>query len=153
MPTNISGAPPFSWNEKMETGVEVIDTQHQHLLEMVNDSYKKIREATTPETFQRLAKELLNYAIYHFQTEESLMQESGYLNERTDEAELHINDHRKFSEKITALRGVISANDEAEIISLLEFLQDWIQRHTLEMDVKLGNYISQKNIEIKNGGR
>jgi hemerythrin len=145
MPTNKRGAPPFSWNEKMQTGVEVIDTQHQHLLEMVNDSYEKIREAATPATFQRVAKELLNYASYHFQTEESLMKESGYLNERPDEAERHINDHRVFAEKITALRGEISTDGETATMPLLEFLQAWIQRHTLEMDVKLGHFVSQKS--------
>ncbi|MCU7810187.1 MAG: bacteriohemerythrin [Candidatus Thiodiazotropha sp. (ex Notomyrtea botanica)] len=135
---------PFVWSDRMSTGVEVIDIQHQNLLNMVNDAYNSLTETTSPVTFQRITKELLSYAIYHFQTEESLMKEYGYVEERPDEAELHIKEHRDFSAKVVAVRKTLNSGDHQEIIPILEFLKNWITTHTQDVDLKLGKFIQEK---------
>ncbi|MEW8027682.1 MAG: bacteriohemerythrin [Candidatus Thiodiazotropha sp.] len=138
---------PFVWCDWMSTGVEVIDAQHQNLLNMVNDAYNSLTETTSPVTFQRITKELLSYAIYHFQTEESLMKEYGYVGERSEEATQHIKEHRDFSAKIVAIRKTFSTGDRDQIIPILEFLQTWIANHTQKVDMKLGLFIQEKEAE------
>ncbi|MEW7986893.1 MAG: bacteriohemerythrin [Candidatus Thiodiazotropha sp.] len=138
---------PFVWSDWMSTGVEVIDTQHQNLLNMVNDAYNSITETTSPMTFQRITKELLSYAIYHFQTEESLMREYDYFGERSDDAAQHIKEHRDFSAKIVAVRKTFNSGDRDQIIPVLEFLQTWITNHTQKVDMKLGAFIQAKEAE------
>lgn len=135
---------PIVWNDRMSTGVEVIDTQHQNLLDMVNDAYNSLTETTSQVTFQRITKELLSYAIYHFQTEESLMREYGYAKEWPDEAELHIKEHRDFSAKVVAVRKTLNSGDHQEIIPILEFLKNWITTHIQDVDLKLGKFIQEK---------
>ncbi|MCU7845267.1 MAG: bacteriohemerythrin [Candidatus Thiodiazotropha sp. (ex Monitilora ramsayi)] len=138
---------PFVWDDRMSTGVEVIDAQHQNLLNMVNDAYGSLSETTSKVTFQRITKELLSYAIYHFQTEESLMNEYGYNRERPDEAGIHIKEHRDFSAKVVAARKTMNSGAQQEIIPILEFLQSWIANHTQDIDMKLGRYIQEKEAE------
>ncbi|MEW8506608.1 MAG: bacteriohemerythrin [Candidatus Thiodiazotropha sp.] len=138
---------PFVWNKSMSTGVEVIDAQHQNLLNMVNDAYKSLTETSNKVTFQRITKELLSYAIYHFETEESLMKEYGYIKERPEEAGIHIKEHRDFSAKVVAARKTMTSGDQREIVPMLEFLQSWITSHTQNVDLKLGRFIQEKEAQ------
>ena len=137
---------PFVWNEEMSTGVEVIDAQHRSLLHMVNDAYSTLSENTNSITLQRITKELLSYAIYHFQTEESLMKQYGYAEERPEEADAHIKEHRNFSAKVVSAREALRSGDQREIIQMLEFLKSWITNHTQAIDKKLGRFIQEKEM-------
>ncbi|MCG7948196.1 MAG: bacteriohemerythrin [Candidatus Thiodiazotropha taylori] len=132
------------WCQEMATGVDVIDSQHQNLLQMVNDAYQELDKEVSEIVFQRVTKELLSYAIYHFQTEEHLMKEYGYFEECPEEAALHVDEHRSFSAKVVAARDSVNSEVKEEMEQILEFLNNWILNHTQNVDLKLGGFISLK---------
>ncbi|MCU7917678.1 MAG: bacteriohemerythrin [Candidatus Thiodiazotropha sp. (ex Epidulcina cf. delphinae)] len=135
-------AGPIAWDDRLLTGVEVIDLQHKNLLNMVNDAYVSLSDTSSPEALQRITKELLSYAIYHFQTEESLMREYRYDEERTEDAEAHRREHRMFSDKVVSVRGDMMDSDKEQIFELLDFLKRWITSHISQTDKKLGNFLA-----------
>ncbi|MCW4204565.1 MAG: bacteriohemerythrin [Candidatus Thiodiazotropha lotti] len=133
------------WCEDMATGVDVIDSQHQNLLQMVNDAYKGLDEEFSEVVFQRITKELLSYAIYHFQTEEHLMKEYGYFEECPEDATQHVEEHRSFSAKVVSARDSVNSEVKEEMVQILEFLNSWIMNHTQNVDLKLGAFIRMKD--------
>ncbi|MBV2092223.1 MAG: bacteriohemerythrin [Candidatus Thiodiazotropha sp. (ex Ctena orbiculata)] len=132
------------WSHEMATGVDIIDSQHQSLLQMVNDAYHELDKDVSEIVFQRVTKELLGYAIYHFQTEEHLMKEYGYFEECPEEAALHVDEHRSFSAKVVSARGSVDSEVKEEMEQILEFLNSWILNHTQNVDLKLGEFIRLK---------
>ncbi|MEW8624784.1 MAG: bacteriohemerythrin [Candidatus Thiodiazotropha sp.] len=132
------------WSKAMSTGVDVIDSQHQNLLQMVNEAYQGLDKEISEIAFQRITKELLSYAIYHFQTEEHLMKEYGYFDERPEEAAQHVSEHRSFSAKVVSARDGVNVEVKEEMEQILEFLNTWILNHTQNVDLKLGGFIQMK---------
>ncbi|MCG7898403.1 MAG: bacteriohemerythrin [Candidatus Thiodiazotropha lotti] len=134
----------FIWSDEMATGVDVIDSQHKNLLQMVNEAYQGLDKDVSDIVFQRITKELLSYAIYHFQTEEHLMQEYGYFDECPEEAAQHVSEHRDFSAKVVTARDGVNSEVKEEMEEILTFLNAWILNHTQNVDIKLGNFIKNK---------
>ncbi|MEL0585875.1 MAG: bacteriohemerythrin [Candidatus Thiodiazotropha sp. (ex. Lucinoma kazani)] len=135
---------PILWSDDFAIGIEVIDMQHKNLLNMVSEAYASLSESSTPMTLQRITKELLSYAIYHFETEESLMQEYHYDVEHPNDADAHKQEHRQFSAKVVAARKEMKQGDIQQVEAILDFLQTWIASHTQETDRRLGRFLSQK---------
>jgi hypothetical protein len=69
---------PLVWSDRYATGVEAIDEQHMILVHTLNEAATKLAEDASVEHLDRITQDLLAYALYHFETEESLMQQYGY---------------------------------------------------------------------------
>jgi hemerythrin len=80
-------------------------------------------------------KELWDYTQYHFDTEETLMNELGYPS-TTD----HLNEHMVFMTKISEIKANKDKKIEDEDMILMEivnFLSNWLYGHILTIDKKL----------------
>lgn len=126
-----------AWDKNLETGIQMIDEQHQNFLSAANlllikykvlDPRKVCREALST---QSSAWEL------HFKTEETYMSESGYPEFRTHQAM-----HSELSMALRQLRIKAESTDFAPPIDqeLLDFLQNAVQQHMLSHDVKFAEY-------------
>ena len=129
------------------TGVERIDSQHSNLINLVNEARHTLNRDASPSRIEKIVKELLSYAIYHFRTEEALMKEYGYLQARSAEAQAHIQEHRGFSERVAALQEEVRLHARVDTDALVRFLLDWIAQHILETDKKLAAYILQRRAQ------
>ena len=86
---------------------------------------------------------MLSYALYHFDTEEDLMQEFGY-QEDGDAMQRHLEQHRAFSKQVVSARDSLRAGANISAQELLEFLNTWLVNHILNTDRKLGAFIVAK---------
>lgn len=135
---------PMVWKPEFSTGVAIIDDQHRVLINMLNEATTKLTDRSPLEDFSTIVQGLLNYAGYHFGTEERLVSERGYDKEMAEEAALHIAQHRDFAEKVVAVQAQIASGQRIPKADLVGFLRDWLVNHILNTDKKLGSFICSK---------
>jgi hemerythrin-like metal-binding protein len=130
----------FIWDQRFVTGLESVDSQHQHLVDMVNQVGDLVLagqadEARLKPVFLRLA----DYARFHFADEERLMDAVG-MDPR------HAGPHRQHHADF--IRQVLSmwqnrANITDPVATLHDFLAAWLTVHILGEDQVMGRIIGR----------
>lgn len=129
------------WDDSYETGVAEIDEQHMILVHTLNEASVKLADNAGIEQLEQITQDLLAYALYHFETEETLMQEYGYVEGSPQDAAMHLEQHRSFSAKVVAVRDSIKAGNPIAPADLLSFLNQWLINHILNTDKRLATYL------------
>jgi hemerythrin-like metal-binding protein len=132
------------WTDDLDTGVAKIDEQHRILVNSINDANTRLAANSNAEILDQISRDLLSYALYHFETEEDLMQEFGYAENNPDDLEAHLRQHREFSAKVVEVREGIKAGKLISRDDLLTFLNGWLINHILKSDKRLGAFILTK---------
>ena len=65
------------WTNDMNTGIDVIDSQHMRIVEYINQLEKAARRQDQ-QLVGHVLGELVDYTLSHFAFEESLQEEAGY---------------------------------------------------------------------------
>ncbi|MBK7665663.1 MAG: hemerythrin domain-containing protein [Sterolibacteriaceae bacterium] len=94
----------FVWSAKYETGIEIVDTQHHGLVDLINRIGTVHREAAPVSVLEQVLDELAAYARDHFATEHRLMHEAGL-----DQAYVsdHVATHGSFVKQLGLMRGFL----------------------------------------------
>lgn len=129
---------PIEWSDALSTGVEEIDSQHRILVAILNEANAKLCDSHSGRMFDQITKDLLGYAIYHFDTEEGLMKQYGYVE---PDAERHRQAHRAFSAKVVKVRRDMQDWHDDTCAELLTFLNDWLVEHIRNTDRQLAEFI------------
>lgn len=134
----------IKWSKDYEVGVEEIDEQHHILVNTLNEANQLLTKEYSLENLQNITKDLLSYALYHFETEEEMMIEHGYDTQKPDEYEKHMKQHRDFSAKVVEVRDSLKAGNLIEQEKLISFLVNWLVNHINKTDKKLGAFLVSK---------
>ncbi|CAG1021017.1 Bacteriohemerythrin [Methylococcales bacterium] len=138
------------WNEELVTGVSEIDEQHRILVNSINEVNTRLSSTSvSAEILEKITQDLLSYALYHFETEESLMQEFNYLQTHGEDLAIHQRQHRDFSATVVSVREDIKTGKLISREDLLSFLNSWLINHILNTDKRLGAFILEKRKELK----
>ena len=138
------------WQDDFSTGVAEIDEQHMILVHTLNEAGETLRKDASMAVFERITQDLLSYALYHFDTEEGLMQEYAYNEQSREEATQHQEQHRAFSSKVLAVRDSLKAGVKIPPGEILAFLNEWLVNHIQNTDKLLAKFIIAKRAGIKN---
>ena len=136
--------PEISWNDDFVTGVQEIDEQHMILVNTLNEASTKLTSDNSQSVLLSFTGDLLAYALYHFETEEALMQQYDYQASDQMEMQQHLKEHRGFSQQVLAVREQLHAGKKVEIPELLDFLYQWLADHILKTDKALAKRILAK---------
>lgn len=121
----------FDWKPEYSVNVEEIDEQHKKLVSLIDKLYNSIYSFKTREELGGILEELIEYADYHFSTEEKYFDKFNY-----EYSEEHKREHEIFREKMLDLNKKFK-NKELEIsFELIDFLEDWLLDHLMEQDQK-----------------
>lgn len=131
----------IEWTDQMEMGIPTIDKQHRFLVETLQDANEKLLSDRDSYYLEEIAKDLLGYAITHFETEEKLMQRYGYDKSFPEDAKKHIAEHREFSKKVVAIGEQLREGNKVSRLEVLTFLNDWLNNHILDVDKKYGEFL------------
>ncbi|MGM0533973.1 MAG: bacteriohemerythrin [Campylobacterota bacterium] len=134
----------ITWKSDYETGIDAIDEQHQILVATLKEANDTLSSDYSLENLENITKDLLSYALYHFETEEEMMQESGYDKQRPGEYESHMKQHRDFSAKVVKIRESLKAGQLIEQEELIGFLINWLINHINKTDKKLGVFLQKE---------
>lgn len=131
--------PIVQWNINFLLGIREIDQHHQHLVQLLNDTYDEFREKATIDP--SLIDKLTDYAGYHFTCEENLMKQVSY-----PKLAEHKEEHDSFTSRIAEIQKA-SKQKETVSVELLWFLCNWINHHLRETDAEFGHYIDVHKIQ------
>ena len=132
---------PFAWNDSLITGVPEIDEQHHILVHTLNEAGEKLSHGASLEDYEAITQQLLSYALYHFDTEEALMQACGYEHANASDAQRHQTQHRSFTQRVMAVRDDLKAGILPPPDPLLGFLNSWLLDHIMLTDKRLATFI------------
>jgi len=130
----------FEWNRNFETGLETVDQQHQHLLELVNQFGTRLMDnSIDPSALETLFAELAAYAQRHFEEEELLMVE---VEVDPRHRAHHAAAHRGFLKEVSIMHAAVSLDSPKTIERLLDFLIHWLVYHILGADQSMARQIA-----------
>lgn len=130
----------LEWNnEKMSSGIEIIDEQHKKLLDIINKLNCSILNFNQKKDISIIVDELVKYIGYHFKTEEKL-----FIDIYHEEVILHKEEHITFKNKIFQINKNLKNNEvylykySIETLSdLFNYLAEWFIHHVVYSDRSL----------------
>jgi len=134
------------WEQRFDTGVPDIDDQHHILVNTLNEANLTLRHEDRIEAVNQLLQDLLAYALYHFETEEQLMLEHDYAGHDAGTARVHIEEHRRFAQRVVAMRNTLDSTGDLDRNALLSFLNTWRQQHMLGIDQKFAAFLHERGV-------
>ena len=112
----------IQWDDQLNTGIQVIDSQHRRIVEYINSLYDASLTRNRNDVEQVL-QNLVDYTLSHFAFEESLMEEAGYP---------FINGHKRvhelFVKRINNFQQRFKIGDDITD-ELLAALKSWLINH------------------------
>ena len=123
----------IQWRDEYRTGVESVDFEHLHLIDLINDAHEKILGQGDKEAVTQCLGEIYAQISAHFALEEKIMRDRRYA-----EYAAHKEEHEALLDSIREImdrheRGVYVNYEE----DLAEHLSDWFAHHFRTMDARL----------------
>jgi hemerythrin len=132
MKTETSLFPVFAWEEHYRIGIDNIDHQHRHLVDLLNQlSGELLQGNLNAAARQDYLQELVEYTHYHFEDEERFMDDSGL---DAGFIAQHKRDHQQFIRQIGMFAPEIEHSTDEVMAVLLKFLFSWLIFHILGSD-------------------
>jgi hemerythrin len=136
----------IKWNESFSCFEPTIDAQHMKMVELINDMEELASLNDGLDRYDEIMaifKELKEYTVYHFSTEESLFEKYGY---DSFNVKVQKHQHQGFIEKIKAIETrEIDDNQYGVLHELLDFVSQWLTNHILHTDKQFGVFIQESS--------
>jgi hemerythrin len=127
------------WKPDHRLDIASMDLQHEEMLRLVGDLYDSIAEGRGKAAMSAVLDRLIKYTGSHFDAEEELMLDCGYL----DLAE-HTAEHRKFTQRILELQREFRKHRRGLTLEVLCVLKDWLNDHMLLRDSQYGPVVRSR---------
>ncbi len=139
----------MQWSDSLSVGVELIDEQHKSLIQRLNDMSHAIESAQGPGEIAKTLDFLIDYALFHFSTEEKHMKANAY-----PAREDHIKKHGEFRDTLSNLEQEFKEEGATQILadSIDTFLINWLTHHISRVDVEFGAFLKKQNIVLTEEG-
>ncbi|QTA83590.1 Bacteriaohemerythrin [Desulfonema limicola] len=124
------------WTDKYSTNIQEIDTQHKHLFSLLCKLHDAVSEGAEQGTIADILDELVDYTFYHFRIEEDLLKKKIY-----PDYENHKKQHDKLTGQAVELQNRFREGSATISFEILDFLRDWLDKHTLVSDLKYADFI------------
>jgi hemerythrin len=118
---------PIVWNPSLDTGIEVIDSQHRRIVTYLN-ALEAAKNTKDPSRIGQIIEQLIDYTQSHFGFEESLMEEAGYRFLKP-----HQKVHGLFIRRVESFM-VRAAKGENIASELHSMLSTWLLNHIAHED-------------------
>lgn len=131
----------FIWDNKFNTGVDVVDEQHHKLVDLINRLGSINAHLTSTTELGEILTELANYTVYHFNTEEELMRKYAVDAAHQD---VHVKAHKHFTNQVTVAAKILMGSTDVNlqlVAPLLKYLTNWLVQHILGSDKRMSQEI------------
>jgi len=130
------------WSDDYMTGISEIDFQHQYFLGLIARVEKRFIAGMDSYLTSRHFNEILEYASFHFTSEENIMLLYNY-----PEIKLHQEQHKDLLEEIATFLCYYN-NGKKTADEIIEMLVKWFLEHTIKEDSKFSNFFKSLNLSI-----
>ena len=121
----------FKWDKSLETGIPLLDNQHEQIFEHSNTFFIHIKCGRTGQSVRDCLDFLEQYVLFHFQTEEAFQVDTHYPLYRDHQAK-----HAAIATQVKFFYVRLqSTNYDATVVEEFRvFLSEWITNHILNED-------------------
>jgi hemerythrin len=135
------------WQSSYSVGIKVIDEQHMKLIKLTNKLFSSClsgqERSKADSIFMEVLQEVIDYAGYHFSTEEKIMERINY-----PEYKIHKREHVNFVKEVLHKVEDFNSSNVHTPLSFVYYLRDWVLEHIAVNDKKLGQYL----LDLKRAG-
>ncbi|MFV0421537.1 bacteriohemerythrin [Oleidesulfovibrio sp.] len=131
----------FEWSDSLSVKIETIDSQHKGLVNLINELHAAMRQRKSTSHLVGIVGKLKDYTVNHFDTEEKLFNRHGY-----PATEEHIQEHRKFVEKVLAFENDLKQGKVTVTMDVMRFLKNWLTGHINGTDKKYSKFLVNKGV-------
>jgi len=128
------------WDDRFLIGIPRCDEQHKRLVSLLNRSYDAFIDNTDDQDVAWLLNELVDYATYHFISEEQWMVASNF-----PDFEMHKSAHDAFSSQVAMMYKQYRNGDNPFLLDIFSFLNDWLVTHILKVDAEFGQFMVRQS--------
>ncbi len=129
----------FPWNENFATGIELIDTQHKQLVDLLNVLVRHLAYDADAPALNRVFDELKEYTVVHFTDEEAIWHEH-FKNDSWEE--WHREAHQDFIEQVLEIKKKEAEMSMDDVIAeIVGFLTHWLALHIIESDKRMAKVV------------
>lgn len=97
--------------------------------------YDSVVRGDEQHALGHILDELIDYTAYHFDTEEKLFETHGY-----PKLEEHKREHTELTKQVLDLQEKFYNKEVTITYEVLDFLNEWLKRHTTESDLEFANF-------------
>ncbi len=125
------------WDNSYVLGVDEIDSQHQHLLALINYSIGLVQKMKPAQELKESMLSIRKYTIWHFKSEEQLMELYDYPG--------LVNHQEEHNDLLDSLKEQLLELDEHQIAKynqIHSFFIAWFGGHSFGYDREMCTYIN-----------
>jgi len=126
----------LEWTPEYSLHVPAIDREHRLVFDFVNRLHQAMLDGKGKDILKPLFGEVVQYAASHFVHEEKLMADIHYPGILE-----HAQQHSALAGKVQEFVGRYERGEATLTIELTLFLADWVKRHVMTTDQRLGEFI------------
>lgn len=129
---------PIQWRERFSVGNDLIDADHQYLIEIINKAEAAFLAHNRTLLLDVLG-ELARYGVHHFEREEAIAKAVGY----SATQGLH-QSHLDLIQSLSSFKAKIGETWEPEAIGAFTvFLRDWLLVHVIREDMLMKPFLQK----------
>jgi len=128
-----------TFDKSLETGNELIDKQHQELIDRVNKLLESCEKGTEKRAAIQTLNFLLDYTVFHFEAEEKLQEEASYPG-----LEAHKEQHKSFIKSVHELLEMLEEEEgptDAFVAAVNKNITEWLLNHIQVQDKAVAAYV------------
>lgn len=133
----------IKWDKSFSVGVDVLDQQHQKIIEIINELLEHDEISVRSETLSHLLHQLTQYAHEHFMTEEAILEKYGY-NGLIQQKK----DHKEYRLKVVNFCMDTVDHKKSVPLDLQEFILNWWKDHILIDDMSYKTFFEELDEDI-----
>lgn len=131
----------YTWDDSLETGHKVIDSQHKILFDRINELLEACAEGKGRSEIASTVQFLKKYTKKHFDDEEALQRKYNY-----PDKENHKRYHEGFKKVINQLEHELEESGPTVVLvgKINQNVGKWLVTHIQKEDVKVAAHIAEK---------
>ena len=119
------------WRDEYSVNVKLIDDQHKHFIDILNEVIGCIPPAHGEKNLGLLIEQLSEHIDVHFETEESYFDQFHCTNIEEEE---HRKRHQEFRERVADLKQRYADGQTDLVMEIVSMMGDWIVHHIMTYD-------------------
>lgn len=131
----------IEWCDSHSVGIPSIDDQHRQLVALTNRLFVAIMREEGGMELGGVLTELAQYAEYHFEYEEQVLEEYGF---PETELTLHRDEHRYLTDQVYKLIDQHNEAPDTMDLEVYSFLRDWMTEHMSGTDSEYSGFLVSK---------
>lgn len=138
--------PQVVWDNSLAVGIHLIDEQHKVWIERLNSLSTAIEAHRDAGHISRTLDFMVDYVVYHFETEEGHMAAQGYPGLQRHKT-LHAGFRKILSELVQDFEEEGATHQLSDSVN--NFQVSWLKNHIRQEDKDFGVFLSNKGVVLR----